>query len=230
MTFILARIVASGAMAVLTAVLGASISVAADRIQASGAPQTGPIPGDRGTEVVLFSDVPGCQPHCVGLASWESTVADDDLVYGLALVYTAIPEFRAVAREAAARGTTVTWGELPSTTGGQYTASDRAIVINHDLRAEPLSVLAAVLGHEVAHAADDRSGHDGADCFDAETHAFKWGAALFDALVNSLPLWETGWVRSFRQDVINWTEGQMQERVVLSSHYQEQCLGRTLDS
>ena len=59
-------------------------------------------------------------------------------------------------RPLADRRTEIVWGSLPEKVGGRYESSPNRIIISESYQSEPLSVLAAVLAHEVYHAVSGR--------------------------------------------------------------------------
>ena len=136
-------------------------------------------------------------------------------------------------RPLADRGTEIVWGTLPERVGGRYSRSINRITINESQQSEPLSVLAAILAHEVFHAVSDRALSDAADCLEEEMIAFSWQAAAWKAFRSAL-----GWIgndddltageRSQEAIYQAWQNRELRDTVLTSEGYQLQCLGRVL--
>ena len=131
------------------------------------------------------------------------------------------------------RGTEIVWGTLPEKVGGRYSRSINRITISESYQSEPLSVLAAVLAHEVFHAVSGRASSDAADCLEEEMAAFAWGAAAWGPFRSAL-----GWIgndddltageRSQEAIYQAWRDRELRDSVLTSEGYQLQCLGRVL--
>ena len=136
-------------------------------------------------------------------------------------------------RPLADRRTEIVWGTLPEKVGGRYSRNINRITINESYQSEPLSVLAAVLAHEVLHAVSGRVSPDAADCLEEEMAAFSWQAGVWGPFRSSLG-WHgnddslTAGERS--QEAIHqaWSERELRDTVLTSEGYQQQCLGRVL--
>ena len=136
-------------------------------------------------------------------------------------------------RRLANRGTEIVWGTLPENVGGRYSRSINRITISESYQSEPLSVLAAVLAHEVYHAVSGRASSDAADCLEEEMAAFAWGAAAWGPFRSAL-----GWIgndddltageRSQEEIYRAWRDRELRDAVLTSEGYQLQCLGRVL--
>ncbi len=136
-------------------------------------------------------------------------------------------------RRLANRGTEIVWGTLPEKVGGQYSRYINRITINESYQSEPLSVLAAVVAHEVYHAVSGRASSDAADCLEEEMAAFAWEAATWGPFRSAL-----GWIgndddltageRSQESIYRAWRDRELRDSVLTSEGYQLQCLGRVL--
>ena len=136
-------------------------------------------------------------------------------------------------RRLANRGTEIVWGTLPENVGGWYESRPNRITISESYQAEPLSVLAAVLAHEVYHAVNGRASSDAADCLEEEMAAFAWEAAAWGPFRSVL-----GWIgnddeltageRSQEAIYQAWRDRELRDTVLTSEGYQQQCLGRVL--
>ena len=131
------------------------------------------------------------------------------------------------------RGTEIVWGSLPEKVGGRYESLPNRITISESYQSEPLSVLAAVLAHEVFHAVSGRASSDAADCLEEEMAAFSWQAGVWRPFRSSL-----GWIgndddltageRSQEAIYQAWRDRELRDSVLTSEGYQLQCLGRVL--
>ena len=136
-------------------------------------------------------------------------------------------------RRLANRGTEIVWGTLPEKVGGRYSRSINRITINESQQSEPLSVLAAILAHEVYHAVSGRASSDAADCLEEEMIAFSWQAGVWKPFRSAL-----GWIgndddltageRSQEAIYRAWRDRELRDTVLTSEGYQLQCLGRVL--
>ena len=136
-------------------------------------------------------------------------------------------------RPIADRRTEVVWGSLPENVGGRYSRSINRITINESYQSEPLSVLAAVLAHEVYHAVSGRASSAAADCLEEEMIAFSWQAGVWKPFRSAL-----GWIgndddltageRSQEAIYQAWQNRELRDSVLTSEGYQLQCLGRVL--
>ncbi len=136
-------------------------------------------------------------------------------------------------RPLADRGTEIVWGTLPERVNGRYSRNINRITINESQQSEPLSVLAAILAHEVYHAVSGRASSDAADCLEEEMIAFSWGAAVWKPFRSAL-----GWIgndddltageRSKEAIYRAWQNRELRDTVLTSEGYQLQCLGRVL--
>lgn len=136
-------------------------------------------------------------------------------------------------RRLADRGTEIVWGTLPEKVGGRYESQPNRITIRESYQSEPLSVLAAVLAHEVFHAVSDRTSSDAADCLEEEMAAFSWQAGVWGPFRSAL-----GWIdndddltageRSQEAIYRAWQNRELRDTVLTSEGYQLQCLGRVL--
>ncbi len=136
-------------------------------------------------------------------------------------------------RPLADRGTEIVWGTLPEKVGGRYESQPNRITIRESYQSEPLSVLAAVLAHEVFHAVSDRTSSDAADCLEEEMAAFSWQAGVWGPFRSAL-----GWIgndddltageRSQEAIYQAWQNRELRDTVLTSEGYQLQCLGRVL--
>ena len=136
-------------------------------------------------------------------------------------------------RPLADRRTEIVWGTLPEKVGGRYESLPNRITINESYRSEPLSVLAAVLAHEVLHAVSGRVSPDAADCLEEEMAAFSWQAGVWGPFRSSLG-WHgnddtlTAGERSHEAIYQAWRDRELRDTVLTSEGYQQQCLGRVL--
>ena len=136
-------------------------------------------------------------------------------------------------RRLANRGTEIVWGSLPEKVGGRYSRSINRITINESQQSEPLSVLAAVLAHEVYHAVSGRASSVAADCLEEEMAAFSWEAGAWGPFRSAL-----GWIgndddltageRSQEAIYRAWQNRELRDTVLTSEGYQLQCFGRVL--
>ena len=136
-------------------------------------------------------------------------------------------------RSLADRGTAIVWGTLPENVGGWYQSGPNRITISESNRSEPLSVLAAVVAHEVYHAVSGRDSPEAADCLEEEMAAFAWQAGVWAPFRAAL-----GWVGN--DDTLTagerwqealyqaWRDRALRDTVLTSEGYQQQCLGRVL--
>ena len=136
-------------------------------------------------------------------------------------------------RPLADRRTEIVWGTLPEKVGGRYESLPNRITINESYRSEPLSVLAAVLAHEVLHAVSGRVSPDAADCLEEEMAAFSWQAGVWGPFRSSLG-WHgnddtlTAGERLHEAIYQAWSDRKLRDTVLTSEGYQQQCLGRVL--
>ena len=136
-------------------------------------------------------------------------------------------------RPLADRRTEIVWGTLPEKVGGRYESLPNRITINESYRSEPLSVLAAVLAHEVLHAVSGRASPDAADCLEEEMVAFAWEAAAWKPFRSALG-WHgnddslTAGERSQEANYQAWRDRELRDTVLTSEGYQQQCFGRVL--
>ena len=136
-------------------------------------------------------------------------------------------------RPLADRGTEIVWGTLPERVNGRYSRNINRITINESQQFEPLSVLAAILAHEVYHAVSGRASSDAADCLEEEMAAFAWGAAAWGPFRSALGLIGndddlTAGERSQEAIYRAWQNRELRDTVLTSEGYQLQCLGRVL--
>ena len=136
-------------------------------------------------------------------------------------------------RPLADRRTEIVWGTLPEKVGGRYESLPNRITISESYQSEPLSVLAAILAHEVFHAVSGRASSDAADCLEEEMVAFAWGAAVWKPFRSALG-WHgnddslTAGERSQEAIYQAWSDRKLRDTVLTSEGYQQQCLGRVL--
>ena len=131
------------------------------------------------------------------------------------------------------RRTEIVWGSLPERVGGRYSRYINRITISESYQSEPLSVLAAVVAHEVYHAVSGRASSDAADCLEEEMAAFSWQAGVWGPFRSAL-----GWIgndddltageRSHEAIYQAWQNRELRDTVLTSEGYQLQCLGRVL--
>ena len=115
-------------------------------------------------------------------------------------------------------------GHPPEKVGGRYESLPNRITISESYQSEPLSVLAAVLAHEVYHAVNGRASSDAADCLEEEMVAFAWGAAAWGPFRSSL-----GWLgnddsltageRSQEASYQAWSDRELRDTVLTSEGY-----------
>ena len=161
--------------------------------------------------------------------------AEDRILRALELLWVHnVDDWRSkFGRPLADRRTEIVWGTLPEKVGGRYESLPNRITINESYQSEPLSVLAAVLAHEVLHAVSGRVSPDAADCLEEEMAAFSWQAGVWGPFRSSL-----GWHGSDdtltagerSQEAIHqaWSDRELRDTVLTSEGYQQQCLGRVL--
>ena len=136
-------------------------------------------------------------------------------------------------RPLADRRTEIVWGTLPEKVGGRYESLPNRITISESYQSEPLSVLAAILAHEVFHAVSGRASPDAADCLEEEMAAFSWQAGVWGPFRSSLG-WHgnddtlTAGERSQEAIYQAWSDRELRDTVLTSEGYQQQCLGRVL--
>ena len=136
-------------------------------------------------------------------------------------------------RPLADRRTEIVWGTLPEKVGGRYSRNINRITINESYQSEPLSVLAAVVAHEVFHAVGGRASSDAADCLEEEMAAFSWQAGVWGPFRSSLG-WHgnddslTAGERSQEAIYQAWSDRELRDTVLTSEGYQQQCFGRVL--
>ena len=143
-------------------------------------------------------------------------------------------------RPLANRGTEIVWGTLPERVAGRYESRHNRIIISKSYQSEPLSVLAAILAHEIHHAIHwpdvlDHRGRDSfaAECLEEEMLAFAWDAAAWGPFRSAL-----GWIGNDdsltagerMQEALYqaWRDRELRDTVLTSEGYQLQCLGRVL--
>ncbi len=85
------------------------------------------------TEAVMLQGPPLCSPNCMGLTAWNDLIPDGLLRRAAIVGYTYYPDLRPLAQKAAARGTRVTWGNLPADVGGNYDGGKNLITISNSL-------------------------------------------------------------------------------------------------
>ena len=168
-----------------------------------------------------------CQAGCLTLAAWDRLAPDAPLRAGLALAYHHHPEWRPFARIAADRGTRV----ATTTERAIYFSPARnGIFVHEAMLREPTAVLAAVMAHEVYHAAQGTAGantRDGAgDCFEEEMQAYAWEAATWARLPRGGAA--TTYARQLDRLVERWRARTLRDFVVTLPLYHRQCFGREL--
>lgn len=117
---------------------------------------------------------------------------------------------------------------------GYYSPSRNRIVVSEEIRDESADVLGAVLIHETIHVAqyrDSKKKRSPAECITEEIEAFKaeaqWWAERYGRDGKDQP----NRVEQRMNNLIQaWLDKRLEEFVLLSDGYQEQCLGGIVDS
>ncbi|MHB8648268.1 MAG: hypothetical protein ACYDAR_21010 [Thermomicrobiales bacterium] len=208
---------ACGIALVLTAVSLAGCNVAT--VTPTGTP-----PGSA-TEVTRQS---GDRTY-LGLAEWDRLVRDSRLITPLFVAYTALDQWRPIARASAKRGTTYTVARLDGAIAGEYipgTSAPGRVVISETILTEPIDVQAATLAHELYHSQSSYQDgpQGGAACLSEELHAMAWDAYAYDTVIRTDRV-ATMWTAAEDRLVARWQAGQLDEFVLLSAAYQRECLG-----
>jgi hypothetical protein len=174
-----------------------------------------------------------CTAGCVSLAAWQGM--DAQLQAGLTIAYHYTPAWRVRARAAMAFGTTFSWATL-SRYWGTYSPSEHLIRIDTQLQDEPLSVLAAVLAHEVNHAADAADAaatgenapwaETAATCLAGEMASKRWSAMTYQAVARGDE--RTDGAQYYQWLVQQWQQGRVQAHVLETDIYQANCMGSVL--
>ncbi len=198
---------------------------------------SGPVTVEWQSAEVQYLSAAGEQlvPADVGARWAVRNGADGRILRALELLWVHnVEDWRAkFGRPLADRGTDIVWGRLPENVGGRSESRPNRITINESYRSEPLSVLAAVLAHEVLHAVSGRVSPDAADCLEEEMAAFSWQAGVWGPFRSSLG-WHgnddtlTAGERSQEAIYQAWSDRELRDTVLTSEGYQQQCLGRVL--
>ncbi len=135
------------------------------------------------TETELRFESSWCNAGCTTLSTWneKGRVADGHLMAGLAIAYHYNPQLRPLAIKVAGYGTRFEWGEIEST--GQYHPLLNVITLHESVKEAPLSVLASILTHEIAHAYLQAVGMgpiSSETCIQGEVYAYSWGADTWE--------------------------------------------------
>jgi hypothetical protein len=182
---------------------------------AAGAPAAAPPP----------ATAPASLPATV--EAWTQIYQDQTLKDALAMAYTHAPDWRQFADRAAQRQTRVQWGTLGDNVGGLTRTSITqsglrvSITISERLRQEPLQVVAAVLAHEIYHAATTDATRDSETCYQNEVGAFTWESQVWRNLPR--PDTATSYTRFEDRLVQIVDSGRIEEFVRSSPSYQRQC-------
>jgi hypothetical protein len=154
--------------------------------------------------------------------AWRLQVEDERLHTALVLAATFNAEWRdQIAPRLAPLGTWMEWGDLPPGAAGMHNHGLNRITMSRRFEGESFGVLAAVLVHEVFHAATEHV-PDAAACFAEEAEAFAWAASTWASLP---PPWRS---RSAAGDWLDglveaWHAQRLQQLVTESEAYQQQC-------
>lgn len=179
------------------------------------------------TESVILRDKSWCRTGCTGLLTWEQQIRDGLLRGALTIAYHYTPEWRQFARVASAKGTQVVFATLPNSINGQYDASKNEVRISDRLRNEPSSVMAAIVAHEIVHAASrPLFTTEAAECFNNEIVAFSWEANVWQRVKQGFETTPTA--AGENALVAMWQQRRLQEFVLKSPIYQEGCFGKKL--
>ena len=173
------------------------------------------------------------------LQGWRKALAGQEhagpLLYALKLLWAHnVDGWRQrVGKPLAERGVQIRWGNLPDGVGGRYEPAQKRITISESYIAERISVLTALMAHEVIHAVQPRTSLDPADCFEEELIAFTWQAMVWKELRPSLKWFRSPKeLRDGEQDseavYDAWQAGELSQVVLSLPGYQLQCLGRVL--
>lgn len=192
--------------------------------------------GDAGdlVEELTYFGTGWCEEGCLWLPAWGELATTRQLRGALAIAYHFNPAWRPFARAAVERGVTIAWEELDPMTGGHYIGAKKRVELNSALQEEPGSVLAAVMAHELVHAArlvTSKAPAPGekrtpAICFKEELLAWAWEASTWLKVRKGTE--QTGLARSFDRLAEAWRNHRLQEWVLLSATYQRQCLGESM--
>lgn len=163
-------------------------------------------------EDASLSVIPWLTPKVVG---------DARLAEATHLAYRVDTAWRAIADAAAARGLVIVWGVLPLPLVAGYYAGDDRIVISYAVRDASPASLAALIAHEVSHAATQACvfPFEAQACINDEVAAYAWAARVFSAsstAVTSNGLLETRWAAV----VASWRRGELTTLVSEDTYYQ----------
>jgi hypothetical protein len=165
-----------------------------------------------------------CGGACLGLENWPYQVKDGRLLFALILAYDYAPAWRELAQACAAGDATVRTGAMFSDHSvAHYDVVRNEIVVDPSLLAEPETVLAAILAHEVAHCAQRAAARvpDAASCFRRELFAVEWETHVYASLPPSSH-W-TAWVMGLELRHDRWQDGTLGDLVLTT--WQDACLG-----
>lgn len=176
-------------------------------------------------ETVFFASE--CSSGCLSIQEWreEGTTSDDRLLAGLVIAYQYHSDWRPIARKATMLGIHIRWGDTEDKLGWYHPFSN-TITIHSDLQSEPLSILAAVLTHEVTHAYQDAVNSNlfwpwGDRCIAREVHAGSWEALTWSHAKTGL---ETSYLAVYLDGKLqSLQEGTLSENVAQNPSRQKQC-------
>lgn len=131
-------------------------------------------------------------------------VRDIRLADAVHLAYRADAAWRDVADAAAARLLAIEWGVLPLPLAAGFYAADNRIVISYTVRDASPAALAALIAHEMSHAAAASCTFpfEAQTCIHDEVAAYTWAARVFSAsgmAAASATLLDARWA-----DVVGW--------------------------
>jgi hypothetical protein len=115
---------------------------------------------------------------------------------------------------------------------GAYNALSNSIIIDQSVLEAPIEVQAAILSHEMAHAASLSVASSlggqfmAADCLQEEARAAAWELSTYI----SVPHTGSGSLWNASEDLLvgYWKANRLSERIMLTPGYQRECLGREL--
>jgi len=164
-----------------------------------------------------------CTQGCLTLAEWNDLIPDGTLRGAMAIAYNVDPPaWRLMARIAVLRRTRVIWAPLDPHVFGQYRSFDNVILINADLQGQASSAfLAAILAHEVVHAATLQPWQSPSDCYAGEAIAKSWEAYTYQQTRRGP---ENATLTAYLNDLLAaWQSNDLQPWVASSPLYQDEC-------
>lgn len=157
------------------------------------------------------------------LAEW-STLADQRLLYPLMLGYSALDQWRPLARASVERRVTIVVGPLDGP-GGEYRPDRRQIAIDAGILAEPIDVQVAILAHEIYHSVFTVAGEAPYVCVTDEANAMSWEALGYSRIIRPPGSPDTAWTRTEDVRQADWQAHRLAADVLLNPAYERECLG-----